>query len=189
MAPVIPFGPPTRVRSGDTWAFRYSHPDYPAAAGWVLSAALFSATSATQAPLTWSAGFVTNDGSEYTVTLPIATTDDFAAGSYRLTLFMTLAGARYSPYSGPLLVEPNAAVLTAGQGRTHAEEMWQAIKDTLEGRAVADVESYQINGRALNRVPFAELERAEKRYAERVWRERNPGRSLPPLVVNTWGRS
>jgi hypothetical protein len=186
VAPTVPFGPPTVVRSGDTWAFTYSHPDFPVADGWVLSAALVSATSASQAPLTWDTDYVTDDGEEWTVTLPAEDTDAFGAGSYRLTLFATLAGARYSPYSGPLLVEPNAAALTAGQGRTHAEEMWQAIKDTLEGRAVADVESYQINGRALNRVSMEDLQKLEKRYAERVWRERNPGKSLPGARVAFW---
>lgn len=187
MAPVVPAGPLTRVRSGDTWTFTYAHPDYPAADSWVFSMALVSATSLTQAPLSWSASWVVNNGTLYTITLPIATTDDFAAGSYRQTFFFTLAGARYSPYSGPLLVEPNAAVLTAGQGRTHAEEMWQALKDTIEGRAVADVESYQINGRALNRIPFEQLVKYEKQYAERVWRERNPGKGLPSTRVSFWG--
>jgi hypothetical protein len=99
---------------------------------------------------------------------------------------VTLASARYSPYSGPVLVVPNAAALTAGQGRTHAEEMWAAIKDVLEGRAVADVQRYVINSRQLDRIPFELLVKYEKQYAERVWRERNPGKSLPGRVVTFW---
>lgn len=187
MTPVTPFGPPTEAVSGDTLAFRYSHPSFPVADLWVLSAALVSVSSATQTPLSWSSGFVTNDGATWTVTLPSTTTDDFAAGAYTLTLYATLSGARYTMYSGQLLMRANAAAQTgAGVAVSHAEEMWAAIKAALEGRVVADVESYQIAGRALNRIPMDELQKLEKRYAERVWRERNPGKALPGRLVTFW---
>ena len=52
------------------------------------------------------------------------------------------------------------------------------------GRATADVESYQINGRALNRTPLRELKRLRAEYRTNVWRERNPGHSPPAFVVS-----
>jgi hypothetical protein len=183
MAPLVPYGHPTAVRAGDTWTWRISFTDYPASEGWALSYAIVPTANATQAPLVWSAAFVTDDDNEYTVTIPIATTDDFTAGGYRLTAFLTLAGARYSPYSQPLLVAANSAALTAGQGLSHAETMLAAIEAVLESRASADVESYQINGRALNRTPIRDLKRLRTEYRTAVWKERNPGRPLPSLRV------
>lgn len=178
MAPVVPQGHPTVVRAGDTWRWRISFADYPVSESWVLSYALAPVTSSTQAPLTWSSLWVSNDGAEYTVAIPAASTG-FAAGSYRLTAFVTLSSQRFSPYSAPLLIEANAASLATGQGITHEEKTYAAIKALIEGRVVADVDSYQINGRALNRIPFEQLPRWLAFYRRLVWQQRNPGQPLP----------
>ena len=177
MAPQVPYGHPTSSRAGDTWTWRISFADYPVSESWVLSYALVSTSNVHQAPLTWDVGYVANDGHEYTVTIPASITTGFQAGNYKLTAFVTLNSLRYSPYSAPLLVEADSASLAAGDGLSHAEKTWKAIKDAIEGRIPADVESYQISGRALNRIPSAELRKWEAIYAEMVWRERHPGQS------------
>jgi hypothetical protein len=183
MAPVTPVGHPTLLRAGDTWAWRISFADFPVSESWVLSYALTSSSSSTQEPLDWDASWVTNDGAEYTVSIPASTTDDFGKGSYRLTAFVTLASARYSPYSAPLHVEADSASLAAGDGQSHAEATLAKIEASLAGSVEADVESYQINGRALNRIPIAEKKALHARYREMVWKERHPGKPLPGLVV------
>lgn len=184
---MIPFGHPTSLAAGDTWQWRISFPDYPVADGWVLSYALVSTSRATQSPLTWDAGFVTDDGAEYTVTIPAATSDDFAAGGYTLTAYVTLAGVRHTVYAGRVLVTANAATQTVGAGLTFAETALINIEAVLAGRATADVESFQISGRALNRTPIAELYKMRSRFRTEVWRQRNPGQSLPGALVAFYG--
>lgn len=185
MTPVIPYGPPAAPRAGDTWQWRIAQSaDYPIADGWALSYALVSTSSATQVPLTWSAGYVANDGAEFTVTIPATITAAFAAGGYRLTAFLTLSTVRHTLDEDHVLVQPNTATQTAGQGRTFAETALANIESVLAGRATADVESYQIDGRALNRTPIADLYKMRTRFRTEVWKQRNPGRSLPGYLVS-----
>lgn len=186
MAPTIDYGHPTSLRAGDTWAWRIAFADFPVSEGYVLSYALQSTSDVTQAPLTWNTDFVTDDGSEFTVSIPAATTAPFVAGGYRLSAFLTLASDRYSPYSAPLLVLPDAST-AAGSAVTHAEKVLGYIEAVIEGRATADVESYQINGRALNRTPIKDLLALRSRYRTEVWKERNPGFSPPGKRVSFCG--
>ena len=187
MAPTIPTTHPTVARAGDTWAWTVSFTDFPVSDGWVLSYALVSTSDATQTPLTWETDYVTDDGARYTVTIPAAITAALVAGGYRLTAFLTLASERYTVYTGALLVNADAATLAAGEGRTHSEKVLGYIEAVIEGRATADVESYQINGRALNRTPIEQLLKLRARYRTAVWRERNPGASQPGYRVSFCG--
>ena len=187
MAPVVEFGHPTSFRAGDTVAWRISFADFPVSEAWVLSYALVSNGSADQAPLTWSSGFVTNDGNEYTVTLPASTTDDFAAGTYTLTAYLTLSGVRHSPYSASIQVTANTATQTTGQGLSLNRKILVQINALLEGRTVADVTSYSIAGRALNREPVVELLRLQRVYRTLCWNEEHPGASPPgSRLVTFW---
>lgn len=54
---------------------------------------------------------------------------------------------------------------------THNEKMLEAIRARLEKRVVADHESYSIDGKSLNRIPFEQLIKYESLYAMRVARE------------------
>lgn len=187
MAPTIPFGHPTALTAGDTWQWRIAFADYPVSDGYVLSYALVSRSDATQAPLAWDAGYVTDDGAEYTVTIPASVTDDLGAGAYLLTALLTLGSTRTSVPAGTLLVAADPATAAAGDGLTHAEKVLGYIEAVIEGRATADVESYQINGRALVRTPMETLLKMRSRLRNAVWRERNPGKTLPGYAVSFCG--
>lgn len=187
MAPTIPTTHPTVARAGDTWAWTASFADFPVSDDWVLSYALVSTSNATQAPLTWDPSYVTDDGTRYTVTIPATITAALVAGGYRLTAFLTLSSQRFTVYTGALLVEADAATLAVGEGRTHSEKVLSYIEAVIEGRATADVESYQINGRALNRTPIEQLLKLRARYRTAVWKERNPGRTMPGYQVSFGG--
>ena len=45
------------------------------------------------------------------------------------------------------------------------------INDLLEGKTVKDVQSYEINGRSLNRMPVADLLRLQAEYTRRCLAE------------------
>lgn len=87
---------------------------------------------------------------------------------------MEQSGERYTVDNGVLFLEPDFAAAAAGTQQTHNEKMLAAIQSVLEGRAAADIESYQIAGRAVNKIPVAELVKWHNVYLARVQRERNP---------------
>ena len=163
MAPSIPYGEPSCATAGDTWLWRRrAWSDYPIADGWALSYAIVPRSSVSQVPLAWDAGWVTNDGSEYTVTIPAAATATLVAGGWELVGYLTLAGRRDTVLPRQvLLVQPNLATAAAGSDVFHAEIMLGLVeaelKARLSGTAGSAHDSYQIGGRAINKMSVKEL--------------------------------
>lgn len=52
--------------------------------------------------------------------------------------------------------------------KSHAEIMLDAIEARLQGRAVSDHERYSIDGRSLDRIPFADLVKLRDKYRREV---------------------
>ncbi|MCH2039912.1 MAG: hypothetical protein MK185_04720 [Saccharospirillaceae bacterium] len=69
---------------------------------------------------------------------------------------------------------------------THNEKMLAAIQARLEKRVVADHESYSIDGKSLNRIPFEQLVKYEQVYAVRVAREQRKaaGKKAPRRIIH-----
>lgn len=62
----------------------------------------------------------------------------------------------------------NAPAEQSADKKTHAQIMLQKIESILEGKPDNDIASYQIEGRAINRIPYKELREIRKDYlAER----------------------
>jgi hypothetical protein len=72
-------------------------------------------------------------------------------------------------------IEPNLATAPAGAFLTHAEKTLGIIELALIGRLTADLESYQIAGRAVTKIPIRELRELRGWYAAEVARAQNPG--------------
>lgn len=82
----------------------------------------------------------------------------WAPGSYFWHELSELAGDRRTLDSGQTQVLPDiTAVAAPFDARTYSRRMVDAIEATLEGRVTKDVESYQIRGRSLTKIPVAEL--------------------------------
>jgi hypothetical protein len=168
----IPTSEPSALVAGDTWEWTRDLGDYPNTL-YTLRYYLHGASNLT---ITATAGATTT---AHAVTVAAATTAAVTAGTVQwiARVTETATGKVYTIDQGTFNVLPDLAALAAAE--THNEKMYAAIKATLEGRAVADVESYSINGRALNRTPFGELRRALADYARAVWAERHPGVPYP----------
>ncbi|MEL7166687.1 MAG: hypothetical protein AAGL96_14545 [Pseudomonadota bacterium] len=85
-------------------------------------------------------------------------------------------GSRETIGHGRLTVNPDPTQ-TAGDLRSQAERILDAIESTIEGRVTKDADSYTIEGRSIARTPISDLMRLQGVYQRRVAQERNPGAS------------
>lgn len=167
MAYTVPTVEPTEFSAGDSLSWDRALSDYTPADGWTLSYVL---SGAHESPLVITAT-ASDDGMGHEVRVTPATTAEYTSGRYNLVGFVTHSdGSRYEVYRASCYVHPDAATATPDLG--HAERMLAAIEAVLEGRIPADVESYQIAGRAVNKIPLERLSIERSKYAEIVRRQR-----------------
>jgi len=169
--PTVPITEPTELTAGDSWQWDRTLPGFPPADGWTLRYALrgpgrldIEAQPA---------------GGVYQVRVAAAETTKLPAGSYRWAMAVEHEdGRRHTIATGRIQVAADFAQLE--DGLTHAERTLRVIHAAIEGRLTADIESYSINGRAVNKIPLEQLLKLRGHYRSEVRRERNGGR---------WGRA
>lgn len=134
--------------------------------------------------LVWDSAWVTNDGTQWTVTIPAASTAPIAAGTYVVERHYTLSGARYTDSLPSLEVKPNAATAAAGALQSFNEKMLAALKSLLypTSGVVSDVETYQIHSRAITKMDRLELQEWYDIYASRCAREKRGGKNAPIMI-------
>lgn len=177
----VPTSEPTQCIAGDTWQWTAQFADYPTSEAGTL-------TYGFTGPATFALTSVcTIVGDSYSVTVPAATTAAYAAGTYQWAAYITLAGVRHTARVGTMYVAPNLATIT-GVNQSHAAKMLALIEAELEARVTgasaggeASIESYQIAGRSVSKIPTKELETMRGRYRWAVYCEQHPG-SLGPSV-------
>lgn len=148
--------------AGDTIKQVVSSADYPATDGWTLKGRFVPVASGT--PVTITAATAEN-GADYVLTVPAATTGSWDAGNWQYTLFVELAGERHTVEVGNINVQGNPVTASAGADtRSHAKKMLDAIKAVLEKKAGDDVLSYTIKGRSLQHYSHAELIKLRQTY-------------------------
>lgn len=178
MAPPIPTQEPTQFVAGDTVQWTRVVSSYSNADGWNLNYMLVGPGALAAQPT------VTVVNGLFTVTLPATATATSTAGTYRLIGWVDGVNAeRHTVFDGFVDVLPNVATTTFANLKTHAEKMLAAIQAALEGRATADIQSYQIDGTLITKLPFDQLMKYRGIYESMVWREQNPGVSMPKTVV------
>ena len=172
-----PTNEPTVVRAGDTWKWQKNAGDHTPAAGWALKYALHNigSASASGTKLQITATAAANN-IDWDVSVPAATTAPLLAGNWKWIAFVVKATDRFVIDTGVVFVEPDLDAAAAGTQQSQNEKMLAAIQSVLSGRATSDIESYQIAGRAVNKIPIAELVKLESLYLAKVKQERNPGR-------------
>ncbi len=154
---------PARLVAGTTVIIRRSFSNYSPAAGWTYKL--------------WIAGAVLlskdgiASGSEFEITLTAAETAPLTPGSYRYSERVTKTPEVIEVSSGILEVDVNLATATAGDYRTHARKVLDAIEAVIATTATKDQQSYQIQGRALAHYPLADLLKFRQFYREEVRRE------------------
>lgn len=73
-------------------------------------------------------------------------------------------------------IEPNVGSSDAGAFVTFVEKTLAIIEAAITGRLTADIQSYQIAGRAVNKIPVEELMQLRGKYRSMQWRLQNPGK-------------
>lgn len=159
---------PCSIDAGTTVSYTRTFLDYPATS-WTLTLYLNGAAVATSKAAVPS-------GNSFVVTLSATDTAALAAGTYRYVERVTKAGEAYDVARGEVRVLPNLTGAAAGALLSHAEKTLAIINLAIEGRLTADLESYSVGGRTVNKIPTAELEKLRGKYEAIVYREHNPGK-------------
>lgn len=175
--------PPDVIVPGTTVKWTSSFSDYPASAGWTLK--VYLAGLSQFAGGNGIAGSAS--GNDFAFTL--STTDtNLLAGGYRWQLIATKSGETYLAASGVLTVLEGVAGAAAGSG-SFLEEQLVVVEAAINKRLTADMESYQIAGRAVVKIPMNDLFRLRAEIKAALYRERNPGRIGPSSRIAFGPRS
>ena len=182
MAPVTPTGEPSEFIAGDSarWSIP-DHADYPQSEGWTLKYELVGINTLAISPTFQTSG---DDEDHWLIEIPTTDTDDLDAGSYKLWKRFVGSGSfdgrestigRDGKLNGPpfpIIVRANPRSATDGEFQTHAERTLRVIEAALEGRLTTDLESYQIAGRSISKIPVETLMKMRGRYVGLVRQER-----------------
>ncbi len=116
-----------------------------------------------------------SEAGAFRVTFPAAETAPLEAGSYRWVERLSKAAISYDFASGFLVVTPNVG--TAGQGdlQAWAEKTLPIVEAAIAGRLPSGMDSYQIAGRAVSKIPIRDLFALRAQLQSEVNRIRNPG--------------
>lgn len=178
--PTIPSTEPDSLYAGETWQWTKHLTDF--------SAATYTLKYVLQKPgsplilITASAR-----GIDFAVTNPAATTAAYLAGNYIWTSYAELALTRFIVETGPLTILPSVLqVLTPSP----AAQILGLIRAALSNRIPNGLESTNIDGQMISRIPLAELSRMETKYEFKVAGENNRAAIAAglPNKRNVYGR-
>ena len=186
MAATTPTIEPYELIAGDTLKFDKTVVDYTPGDGWSLTYS-FRSNTGTGFDISATGN---NAAGNYAVSVAASTTAGYTAGVYAWQAYVTKSGERYLVDSGKLVIKANLNALATSattDQRTHARVMVETIRSVLEGRAGSDVESYNIGGRSINKIPITELADLLQRYedklkAEEGLRKTKDGRGTGRLI-------
>lgn len=169
---------PDAFPAGTTVVYRRNFVDYPANAGWTLKLHLAGASVRTLTAVA--------DGADFVVTIAAGdTAGAFTPGLYKwVERVSNVAGEVYEVAAGVVTVEPNLAEATEGSEQEWVERAVAALKAHIEGRLTAGMESYQIAGRAVSKIPAREAVALLSSFEARLARMKNPDQVTRPVLVS-----
>jgi hypothetical protein len=169
---------PASLIAGDSLRLAIPVGDYPADEGWAVSLVLQALAGA--APVTVNAS---DDDGDWLMVLASANSADLVPGGYRYLIAATKDGDRQTIDHGDMQVRPDPAKPATDQ-RSPARRALDAIDAVLENRASSeDMKFTFADGRALEKVPHADLLALRKHYARIVARETNKGRGPKRVLM------
>ncbi|MGH9780719.1 MAG: hypothetical protein ACRD33_02765 [Candidatus Acidiferrales bacterium] len=187
MPPIIPDVVPDHFPAGTTVKFTRSLDDFSPADGWTYTIYLNGLTQKFQKAATVLDNI-------FQVEFVPADTASLNPGPYRYaerlsndgSVDATLAGEVFDITGDELVIniEPNVASAAAGVFNTAEERMLAIVEAAISGRLTADIQSYQIAGRSVSKIPIAELRQIRGELKAAVWRQNNPGQLGVPYRVS-----
>lgn len=168
---------PDQFAAGTTVNYRRQLPDFPASAGWTLRLHLAGANV-----LAVTAAV---DGDDFLVTIEATDTDGgFAAGLYKWVERVSSAGGEvYEVGRGAVTVLPNLAEASEGSEQEWIERAIAMLRAHIEGRLPAGMESYQIAGRVVAKMPIKEAVSLLSSLESRLASLKNTGFVTRPVLV------
>ena len=172
---------PESFAAGTTVKYRRRFSDYPAGGGWTLRLHLAGASVLAKTAAA--------DGDDFVLTIAAEdTAGAFAPGLYKwVERVSNVGGEVYEVASGTVTVLPNLAEATEGSEQEWVERAITALKAHIEGRLPAGMESYQIAGRAVSKIPVKEAVALLATFESRLARLRNPDFVTRPVLVSFTG--
>ena len=169
---------PASLIAGDSLRLAIPQGDYPSADGWVASLVLQPIAGGV--PTTVAA---TTENGDWVLLLSSAASAALEVGVHRYVIAATKAGERSTIGAGDINVLPDPAK-AAQDLRSPARRALDAIDAVLENRASAEDMKYTFaDGRALEKIPHADLLALRQHYARIVARETNKGRGPKRVLV------
>ena len=169
---------PASLIAGDSLRLAIPAGDYPASAGWAVSLVLQALAGG--APVVAQG---TEDSDGWLLVVTSAASAVLAAGDYRFQIAATKDGERATIEVGQIAIRPDPARAATDQ-RSAARRALDAIDAVLENRASSeDMKFTFADGRALEKVPHAELLALRQHFARIVARETNKGRGPKRVLM------
>lgn len=180
MPPIIPDIVPDHFPAGTTVKFTRSFGDFQSSDGWAYTIYLNGLTqkfnkAATVLNNIFQIEFVPTD------------TASLNPGPFRYAERLSNSGTGeiYDITGDELVIniEPNAGSAAAGSFNTFEERTLVVVEAALAGRLTSDIQSYQIAGRSVNKIPVSELLTIRGQLRVAIWRQNNPGQLGVPYRV------
>ncbi len=169
---------PESFASGTTVRYRRRLSDYPASDGWTLKLHLAGASVLSVE--------ASADGDDFLVAIPA--TASLSAGLYKwVERVSNVEGDVFEVASGVVTILPNLAEATDGSEQEWLERAIAALKSHIEGRLPAGMESYQIAGRVVAKMPVKEAVDLLTTLESRMARLGNPDFVTRPVLVSFTG--
>jgi hypothetical protein len=159
---------PASFEAGTTVTYQRTPADFLPSAGWALT--LYLAGAGRIAPLA-----ATASGDIFTFTVAASLTDKLPKGTYQWVERASKGTEVYTYASGTTEVLPNIARAEAGELQSWAERTLAVVEAALENRLENGMESYSIAGRAVSKIPQAELLKIRSQLRSEVAQLKNPG--------------
>jgi len=172
---------PAQFAAGTTVCYRRRLADYPVSGGWTLRLHLAGASVL--------AITATTDGDDFIVTIAADdTASGFSPGLYKWVERVTGAGGEvYEVATGSVTVLPNLAEATEGSEQEWIERAVATLRAHVEDRLPAGMESYQIAGRVVAKMPVKEAVGLLTSLESRLANLKNPDFVTRPVLVSFTG--
>lgn len=147
--------------------------------GWTLSVYIAGAGEASQTGIVLASGV-------YAVSIAASATAALPPGphQYLERLVEIAPGTRvFDLETGPLAVTANLASARAGSALSFEARLLAAIEARLLGRATTDQETLQVEGTAIARIPFDQLERLREKYRAIVDAQEAPESTIGSIEI------
>jgi hypothetical protein len=159
---------PDQFAAGTTVIYRRQLADYLPSNGWTLKVHLAGACVLARTAVP--------DGDDFIVTLAaIDTAGDFEPGLYRWVERVSHPdGEVYQIDQGQVRILPNLAEASCGSDQEWIEKAIKVLRAHIEGRLPAGMESYQLAGRVVAKMPIKDAVSLLSTFESRLARLENP---------------